>query len=74
MSYQQLTLDERYQISALRREDVSPAEIARQLGRHRSTIMRELARNRIERLRSLTPGALRDPAAVSRYDSPVSAS
>lgn len=50
MSYQQLTLDERYQISTLSRQNLSPAEIARRLGRHRSTITRELARNSIERL------------------------
>lgn len=49
MSYRQLTLDERYQIAALRRRDVSPADIARTLGRSRSTITRELARNQIER-------------------------
>jgi len=45
MSYQQLTLDERYQIQALRKQRVSPAAIARALGRNRSTITRELARN-----------------------------
>jgi IS30 family transposase len=50
MSYQQLTLDERYQISTLTRQGLSPADIARQLGRHRSTVTRELARNSIERV------------------------
>jgi IS30 family transposase len=50
MSYQQLTLDERYQISTLFRQKFSAAAIARQVGRHRSTITRELARNSITRL------------------------
>ena len=45
MSYQQLTQVERYQIQALRKQKCSAAEIARQLGRHRSTISRELSRN-----------------------------
>ena len=45
MNYRQLTLDERYQISALRRHGNSASQIARVLGRHRSTITRELARN-----------------------------
>ena len=38
-----LTLDQRYQIAALRHE--KPAEIARKIGKHRSVICRELARN-----------------------------
>lgn len=46
MKYHQITLEERYRISALRQAGLGPAEIARHLGRHRSTISRELARNR----------------------------
>jgi len=45
MKYRQLTSEERYRISALRQESYCPAAIARRLGRHRSTISRELQRN-----------------------------
>jgi IS30 family transposase len=46
MTYHQITLEERYRISALRQEGHHPAAIARRVGRHRSTISREFARNR----------------------------
>ena len=42
-----LTLDQRYQISALRH--LKPAQIARQIGKHRSVVSRELARNATSR-------------------------
>ncbi len=45
MTYRQITLEERYTISLLRRQGRGPAEIARHLGRHRSTVSRELRRN-----------------------------
>ena len=45
MKYRQLTLEERLLISHLLRQGFSYAEIARQIGRHRSTIARELERN-----------------------------
>ena len=45
MTYHQLTSGERYMLSALRKQGCAPAQIARQLGRHRSTIGRELRRN-----------------------------
>src|SRR5688572_14327150 len=45
MTYRQLTLEERYQIHALLKLRSSRAEIARQLCRHRSTVIRELRRN-----------------------------
>ena len=44
--YQQLTLEQRYQIHALLRAGQSKSEIAGIIGRHKSTIGRELKRNR----------------------------
>ena len=44
-SYRQITTEERYIIAHLKHQVVSQAEIARQLGRHRSTIWREMMRN-----------------------------
>jgi IS30 family transposase len=45
VKYHQITREERYRISELRREGYVPAAIARKLRRHRSTISRELRRN-----------------------------
>ncbi|MEA2749194.1 MAG: transposase, family [Myxococcales bacterium] len=45
MSYQQLTLDERYQVQALHALGFTQVDIGRRLGRHASTISRELRRN-----------------------------
>ena len=45
MNYTHLSREERYQIHALRRRRVTIAAIAADLGRHPSTIARELARN-----------------------------
>ena len=45
MTYHQLTQEERYRITAQLMCGDSPAEIARLLGRHRSTLTRELRRN-----------------------------
>jgi transposase, IS30 family len=45
MSYCQITSAERYSLALLRRHGLHPAEIARVLGRHRSSISRELRRN-----------------------------
>jgi IS30 family transposase len=46
MTYDQITQNERYQIAALRAAGLRPAAIATQLRRHRSSIVRELRRNR----------------------------
>lgn len=46
MSYRQITFEERYTLGLLKRQGLTPAAIARLLGRHRSTIHRELRRNR----------------------------
>ena len=45
MMYHQITCAERYTLGVLRRGGLSPAAIARVLGRHRSTIGREIRRN-----------------------------
>jgi IS30 family transposase len=45
MTYHQITSEERYILATLRRQGFNQSEIARQLGRHRSTISRELKRN-----------------------------
>jgi transposase, IS30 family len=44
--YRQITEQERYALMVLQVQGLCPAAIARALGRHRSTITRELARNR----------------------------
>ena len=44
MNYTHLTREERYQIHALRSQGIGIAAIAAQLGRHRSTVDRELVR------------------------------
>lgn len=46
MKYQQLTLEERVLISHLLGQGLNPSAIASAIGRHRSTISRELNRNR----------------------------
>jgi IS30 family transposase len=45
MMYCQLTSEERYMLAALRRQGLNQAQIARSLGRHRSTVCREVRRN-----------------------------
>src|SRR5712691_5638532 len=46
MTYHQITFEERYTLGLLRQRGLSPAAIARMLGHHRSTIGREVRRNR----------------------------
>ena len=60
MSYRQITSGERYMISALRLQGLSQSAIAVQLGRHRSSISREVRRNQC------TDGAYRPSKAISR--------
>ena len=45
MTYRQLSPEERYMLAALRRQGYNKSQIARPLGRHRSTVGRELRRN-----------------------------
>jgi len=45
MTYHQLTPGERYMLAALRRQGCNQSQIARSLGRHRSTVCREVRRN-----------------------------
>jgi IS30 family transposase len=45
MTYSQITQDERYQIQFYRRNGLSAAAIGRAIGRHRSTVLREVRRN-----------------------------
>ena len=45
MKYQQLNVEERSSLATLKRLGMSVAEMARELGRHRSTVARELQRN-----------------------------
>ena len=54
MTYQQLTQEERYMIGQLRRQRCGPSEIARLMGRNRSTIYRELKRNMVNSPKGLT--------------------
>src|SRR2546426_5051045 len=46
MTYHQITFEERYTLGLLRQRGLPPAAIARVLGHHRSTIGREVRRNR----------------------------
>jgi len=45
MTYRQLSPEERYMLAALRKQGFNKSQIARCLGRHRSTVGRELGRN-----------------------------
>ncbi len=62
MSYVQLTYEERVMLSTLRHQGLSEREVAKRLGRHHSTVNRELDRNRC----SLTDGAYRPSKAQQR--------
>jgi len=45
MKYRQLTSEDRSMLSGLRKAGLNPTQIARAMGRHRSTIYREIKRN-----------------------------
>ncbi|VAW77164.1 Mobile element protein [hydrothermal vent metagenome] len=60
--YKQITSDERYIISHLKKQGLNLAQIAHQLGRHRSTVCREIARNSCW----VTDGAYRPSKAQRR--------
>jgi IS30 family transposase len=46
VKYHQLSTEERYEIAAMRRQSLRVMEMAQHLGRHRSTLYREVKRNR----------------------------
>ena len=62
MSYHQITSGERYMLAALRKQGFNQAEIARALGRHRSTISRELRRNASRSTRCYRPSKAQEMA------------
>ncbi len=66
--YTQLTREERYQISALKSADHTPAEISTILGRHKATISRELRRNK--GLRGYRPKQAQELALGRRKNKP----
>jgi IS30 family transposase len=66
MSYTQLTHEERYQIYILKKAEYSQAQIAELLERDKSTISRELRRNR--GLKGYRPRQAHHLALVRRYD------
>jgi transcriptional regulator of acetoin/glycerol metabolism len=45
VKYHQLSTEERYEIAAMRRQSLRVMEMAQHLGRHRSTLYREVKRN-----------------------------
>jgi IS30 family transposase len=68
-SYTQLTREERYQIYALKAAGHNPAEIAKVIGRHKSTVGRELARN--QGLRGYRPKQANSFAEKRRQKKPT---
>jgi IS30 family transposase len=61
MKYQHLSTEERYELAALRRQKMGLAAIAEHLGRHRSTLYREVKRNQ-----SVHDGCYRPSHAVEK--------
>src|SRR6266568_4971507 len=65
MTYHQITFAERYTLGLLRQGGLAPAAIARVLGRHRSTIGRELRAGAPVAGRAVAPHLAPDRAAVA---------
>lgn len=61
MKYHRLSTEERYEIAAMRRQGLLVAEMAKHLGRHRSTLYREVKRNQ-----SVHDGCYRPTHAVEK--------
>ena len=61
MKYHQLSTEERYELAAMRRQHVGMAAMAEHLGRHRSTLYREVKRNQ-----SVHDGSYRPSHAVEK--------
>ena len=61
MKYHRLSTEERYEIAAMRRQGLLVAEMAKHLGRHRSTLYREVKRNQ-----SVHDGCYRPSHAVEK--------
>src|ERR1035438_905025 len=61
MKYHRLSTEERYDIAAMRRQGLQVAAMAKHLGRHRSTLYREVKRNR-----SVHDGCYRPSHAVEK--------
>lgn len=64
-TYHQLTSEERYALSTLRKQGCSQSQIAHALGRHRSTVSRELRRN-VKKDRAYRPALADDVARWRR--------
>ena len=65
--YCQLTLEERCEIHSLSKRGISVSEIARQLGRDKSTISRELKRN-VSKSGDYKPGLAEKKALSRRHE------
>lgn len=69
MKYHQLTSGDRYTISALKMEGLNCSQIAARLGRHRSTISREINRNHCRFNPGYTPDRAHARARARRSNS-----
>ena len=69
MKYHQITSEERYTIATLRQQGFNQSRIAAALGRHRSSISREIRRNRSEFDRCYRPFVASHTARARRWRS-----